>query len=54
MWIAQFQTGQGWVQVRFFWNKQSETHIVRKSTLKLVEISSFDVDRVNIKQDTAT
>ena len=37
--IAYFQTEEGWVQVGLLWDKQNETHIVRKSPLRLGKIS---------------
>ena len=33
--IAQFQIERGWVRVSLLWDKQQETHIVRKSKSKL-------------------
>ena len=39
--IAWFQIERGWVRGSLLWDKQPETHIVRKSKLKLATISSL-------------
>ena len=44
---------RGWVRVGLLWDKQHETHIVRKKHIEISSVLKFGDNRAYIERDTA-